>query len=61
MRDELPFDYEDGSDIPNSEVTLQSWFIENPISKDLVKSITIRMSPNCEKEFIIVMKAPNDR
>jgi len=22
MRDELPFDYEDGSDIPNSEVTL---------------------------------------
>ena len=61
MREELPFDYEDGTYIPNSEVTLKSWFIENPITKDLVKSITIKMSPKCEKEFIIVMKAPNDR
>jgi hypothetical protein len=40
---------------------MQSWFIENPISKDLVKSITIRMSPRAEKEFIIVMKAPSNR
>lgn len=40
---------------------MKSWFIENPVSKDLVKSLTLRMSPYCEKEFIIVMKAPNDR
>jgi hypothetical protein len=40
---------------------LSTWYIENPISKELVKNITLRMSPLCEKEFIIVMKAPSDR
>jgi hypothetical protein len=40
---------------------MASWFIENPINKDLVKSLTIRISPNCEKEFIIVLKAPNNK
>ena len=40
---------------------MKCWFIENPVTKDLVKSIVIRMSPGCEKEFIIVMKAPSDR
>ena len=47
--------------IKNSELELESWFIENPISKDLVKSLTIRISPNAEKEFIIVLKAPHNR
>lgn len=61
LREELPFDYEDGAQISNSEVALKCWYIENPVTKDLVKSIVIRMSPGCEKEFIIVMKAPNDR
>ena len=40
---------------------MQSWFIENPISKDLAKKLTVRLSPNAEKEFIIVMKAPSNR
>ena len=57
----MPFSYTDGSSIKNSEVELQSWFIENPISKDLVKSLTIRLAANAEKEFIIVLKAPNNR
>lgn len=61
MREELPFEYRDGSTIPNSEQQMHSWFIEAPISKDLKKSVTIRMSPMCEKEMIIVMKAPLDR
>lgn len=37
---------------------MQSWYIENPISKELVKSLTIRLSAKAEKEFIIVLKAP---
>lgn len=61
QREELPFDYQDGTTIKNSEKELQSWFIENPISKDLVKSLTIRMPPNAEKEFIIVLKAPTNK
>jgi hypothetical protein len=61
MREELPFEYRDGSEIPNSELSMHSWFIEAPVSKDLKKSVTIRMSPMCEKEMIIVMKAPLDR
>ena len=51
----------DGTNIVNSEINMKCWFIENPVTKDLVKSLVIRMSPGCEKEFIIVMKAPNDR
>ena len=61
LREELPFEYEDGGRIKNSEVLMRSWYIENPISKDLVKSMTFRIAPACEKEFIIVMKAPIDR
>jgi hypothetical protein len=45
----------------NSERLLQNWFIENPISQDLVKNLKIRMSAQTDQEFIIVMKAPNDR
>ena len=47
--------------LPNSEKVLKCWYIENPISKELIKSITIRMPPQTEKEFIIVLKAPGNR
>ena len=45
-------------DVSNSERDYQCWFIENPISKDLAKSITLRLSPKCEQEFIIVIRSP---
>ena len=61
LREELPFEYRDGSTIANSERLMKSWYIENPISKDLVKSMAFRLAPACEREFIIVMKAPIDR
>ena len=61
LREELPFEYKDGGSILNSEKLMKSWYIENPISKDLVKSLTLRISPQCDKEFIIVMKAPIDK
>jgi len=34
-RDELPFQYEDGDVIENSETEHNCWFIENPVSKEL--------------------------
>ena len=34
-RDELPFEYQDGSFIKNSEIEFNCWFIENPITKEL--------------------------
>lgn len=61
LREELPFEYEDGSMIPNSELTLRAWFIENPETKDLVKTLTFTLPASTEQEFIIVMKAPTDR
>ena len=61
MREDLPFDYVDGSNMPNSEILLESWFIENPTTKDLVKSLTCSIPAETEKELIIVMKAPLDR
>lgn len=36
-RDELPFDYNDGAFIKNSEIEFNCWFIENPITKELQK------------------------
>ena len=40
---------------------MNSWFIEDPSTKDLVKSLTFRMPAETEKEFIIVLKAPLDK
>lgn len=34
-REELPFQYKDGSTIKNSEIEFNCWFIENPVSKEL--------------------------
>jgi hypothetical protein len=45
----------------NSEKALKTWFIENPISKDLVKTLTLRIAADCEKDFIMVMKSPDNR
>ena len=36
-RDELPFEYRDGTGIKNSEIEFNCWFIENPITKELQK------------------------
>lgn len=60
-RHELPFNYKDGTSIKNSEIEFNCWFIENPISKELQKSITLKMGPNMSQEFIIVVKAPKNR
>jgi hypothetical protein len=35
-------------DIENSEVKHNCWFIENPITKDLTKRITLKLGPRCE-------------
>ena len=60
-QDELPFGYEKGEKIANSEKELKCWYLENPINKDLVKTMTLRFGPKVEKDFIIVIKAPNFR
>ena len=44
--------------VPNSEKQYGCWYIENPMTKDLTKHITLRLGANCEQEFIIVMRAP---
>ena len=60
-REELPFAYEDGSQIKNSENEFNCWFIENPLSKELQKKISIKIGPNQNQEFIIVVKAPKNK
>jgi hypothetical protein len=45
--------------ICNSEVKSGSWFIENPMSKDLTKRITLKLGAKAEQDFVIVLKAPN--
>ena len=60
-RDELPFSYKDGSLIKNSELENNCWFIENPTSKELQKSLLFKMDPQSNQELIIVIKAPKNR
>lgn len=37
-----------GKMVVNSEVKYKSWFIENPVSRDLNKRITLKLGPKIE-------------
>ena len=47
--------------IVNSEIKQESWYIENPISKELTKRITLKLGPKAEQDFIIVVRSPNSK
>jgi hypothetical protein len=47
--------------IVNSEIKHEAWFIENPISKELTKRITLKLGPKAEQDFIIVVRSPNSK
>lgn len=53
----LPFDFTKHSMV-NSEMKFESWFIENPVSKELTKRITLKLGPKAEQDFIIVVRSP---
>ena len=62
----LPFSLTDESSVKknsdtivNSEIKHESWYIENPISKELTKRITLKLGPKAEQEFIIVIRSPS--
>lgn len=56
----LPFSItgDEKDSIVNSEIKHEAWFIENPISKELTKRITLKLGPKAEQEFIIVVRSP---
>ncbi len=60
---DLPFsmDATKGDNIVNSEIKHESWFVENPISKELTKRITLKLGPKAEQDFIIVVRSPNSK
>ena len=45
--------------VVNSEIKHEAWYIENPISKELTKRITLKLGPKAEQEFIIVVRSPS--
>ena len=45
----------------NSEVKHEAWYIENPISKELTKRITLKLGPKAEQDFIIVVRSPTPK
>lgn len=69
---ELPFSFEvspasrkggasggsQNDNIVNSEFKHEAWYIENPISRELTKRITLKLGPKAEQEFIIVVRSP---
>ena len=44
--------------IVNSEAKHEAWYIENPVSKELTKRITLKLGPKAEQEFIIAVRSP---
>ena len=42
----------------NSEMKFECWYIENPVSKELTKRITLKLGPKAEQDFIIVLRSP---
>jgi len=61
----LPFSLEDSEKksgaVVNSEIKHEAWYIENPVSKELTKRITLKLGPKAEQDFIIVVRAPNTK
>ena len=62
---QLPFDLEPttqgnkrSTKFANSETKHEAWYIENPVSKELTKRITLKLGPKAEQDFIIVVRAP---
>ena len=58
---QLPFSLETsrrGYTISNSERKHEAWYIENPVSRELTKRITLKLGPKAEQDFIIVVRAP---
>ena len=43
----IPFKIK-GDRIVNSEIKHESWYIENPVSKELTKRITLKLGPKAE-------------
>ena len=58
---DLPLDSDAKDTIVNSEIKHEAWFIENPISKELTKRITLKLGPKAEQDFIIVVRSPNSK
>lgn len=50
---------QNSENVVNSEIKHEAWYIENPISKELTKRITLKLGPKAEQEFIIVVRSPS--
>jgi hypothetical protein len=62
-QDCMPFDITSTGklNIVNSEAKYESWFIENPVSKELTKRITLKLGPRSQQDFVIVLKSPTPK
>lgn len=63
MSDSMPFDIQSSGKewMVNSEMKHESWFIENPVSKELTKRITLKLGPRSQQDFVIVLKSPTPK
>lgn len=42
----------------NSEAKYELWYVENPVTRELTKRITLKLGPKAEQDFIVVVRAP---
>lgn len=62
---ELPFSLDSfdagkqNDSMVNSEIKHEAWYIENPVSRELTKRITLKLGPKAEQDFIVVVRAPS--
>ena len=59
----MPFDIRSSGKewMVNSEIKHEAWFIENPVSKELTKRITLKLGPRSSQDFVIVLKSPTPK
>lgn len=43
----------------NSEAKYELWYVENPVTRELTKRITLKLGPKAEQDFIVVVRAPS--
>jgi hypothetical protein len=40
----------------NSEAKYELWYVENPVTRELTKRITLKLGPKAEQDFIVVVR-----
>ena len=59
LNEETSLSKKQADSMVNSEVKYELWYVENPVTRELTKRITLKLGPKAEQDFIVVVRAPS--